>query len=103
VLARSGTVISDQNAASDYVRFYHPSQCQNLVFDDIFALDWRHPNDPIAYWRHKARKCAEVLVPQRVETRFVIGVYVVDSATSAALSSAGLNESVTVNPGIFFR
>lgn len=39
VLALAGTVISDQNAASDYVRFYHPSQCQGLDFDEIFALD----------------------------------------------------------------
>lgn len=103
VLALQGTVISDQNAASDYVRFYHPSQWQGLAFDDIFALDWRHPNDQIAYWRHRARKCAEVLVPQRVETRFIRGAYVIDSTASAAVSSAGFGEPVTVNPGIFFR
>lgn len=34
VLRLNGTVISDQNAASDYVRFLHPSQWELLDFDD---------------------------------------------------------------------
>ena len=85
VIATAGTVVSDQNAASDYVRFLHPSQWRQLQFDDIFAMDWRHPNDQIAYWRHKARKCAEVLVPQRVESRFLQGAYVVDAASQDRL------------------
>ena len=103
VLALPGTVISDQNAASDYVRFYHPSQWQGLVFDDIFALDWRHPNDAIAFWRHKARKCAEVLVPQRVDPCHIVGAYVIEAAASATVFGAGFAQPVTVNEGIFFR
>jgi hypothetical protein len=42
VLVLDGTVISDQNAASDYVRFLHSSQWRLLAFDDIYAMDWRH-------------------------------------------------------------
>lgn len=103
VLAAQGTVISDQNAASDYVRFLHPSQWRQLPFDDIFAMDWRHPDDQIAYWRHKARKCAEVLVPQRVECRFLLGAYVVDAAAQARLQAAGFGLPVTVDPVLFFR
>ena len=58
---------SDQNAASDYVRFLSSVPVAwRHCFDDIFALDWRHPDDR-AYYRHASRKCAEVLVPQRVE------------------------------------
>ena len=45
VLTLPGTVISDQNAASDYVRFLAPRQWQVLDFDAIYAMDWRHPND----------------------------------------------------------
>lgn len=103
VLTLQGTVISDQNAASDYVRFWHPSQWRGLNFDDIFAMDWRHPGDPIAYWRHSARKCAEVLVPQRVEYRFLTGAYVVDVATQARLLAAGFNLPITIDPVLFFR
>jgi hypothetical protein len=78
VLALPGTVITDQNAASDYVRFLHPRQWQVLDFDAIYAMDWRHPDDQIAHWRHSSQKCAEVLVPRRVEPIYVTGAYVVD-------------------------
>ena len=103
VLDLSGTVISDQNAASDYVRFLHPKQWQLLAFDDIFAMDWRHPNDPITYWRHKARKCAEVLVPQRVDSQLLTGAYVVDEAARGRLAGVGFTLPVTTSPVLFFR
>lgn len=102
VLALDGTVISDQNAASDYVRFLDPSQWRLLAFDDIYAIDWRHPGDQIAYWRHKARKCAEVLVPHRAETRFLTGAYVVDAAAASHLAGLGFALPVTVKPVLFF-
>ena len=103
VLRVDGTVITDQNSASDYVRFLAPSQWKLLDFDDIFAMDWRHPDDPIAYWRHKARKCAEVLVPQRVEPRFMNGAYVVDKSAAGGLTNSGFALPVTVDPVLFFR
>ena len=56
VMPLPGTVISDQNAASDYVRFLHPRQWQLLDFDAIYAMDWRHPTDQIAQWRHSSQK-----------------------------------------------
>lgn len=103
VLDIGGTVVSDQNAASDYVRFLHPSQWRLMPFDDIYAMDWRHPNDPIAFWRHKARKCAEVLVPQRIEPKFLNGAYVVDKIAAGRLAALGYNLPVTVNSVLFFR
>ena len=103
VLALDGAVISDQNAASDYVRFLHPKQWRLLDFDDIYAMDWRHPNDQIAYWRHRARKCAEVLLPQRVDCQFLDGAYVVDQTASNRLTESGFNLPVTVSPVLFFR
>jgi ssDNA thymidine ADP-ribosyltransferase, DarT len=89
VLAINGVVISDQNAASDYVRFLHPTQWRLLNFDAIFAMDWRHPDDQIAFWRHRAQKCAEVLVPQRVESRFIDGAHVIDDASKKRLVGCG--------------
>jgi len=103
VLELEGTVISDQNAASDYVRFLHPRQWQLLDFDDIYAMDWRHPGDPVAYFRHSSRKCAEVLVPQRVETRFLTGAYVVVQAAKIRVDRLELALPVTPNPVLFFR
>ncbi len=103
VLALTGTVISDQNAASNYVRFLHPSQWGLLNFDDIFALDWRHPDDQIRQWRHASRKCAEVLVPQRVEPGLLTGAYVVDAGAEGQLRHLGCTLPITVNPMLFFR
>jgi hypothetical protein len=103
VLALNGTVISDQNAASDYVRFLHPRQWQDLDFDAIYAMDWRHPDDPIAFWRHKAQKCAEVLVPHRVRPEFLMGAHVVDEAAKTRLVAMGFTLPVTVSPVLFFR
>jgi hypothetical protein len=79
VIDLEGVVITDRNAASDWVRFLHPRQSHLLNFDAIFAMDWRHPNDEIAYYRHRSEKCAEVLVPHVVEPRFLLGAYVVDN------------------------
>jgi hypothetical protein len=103
VLTLRGTVISDQNAASDYVRFYDPSQWEMLDFDDIYAMDWRHPGDQVAYWRHRARKCAEVLVPRNVDCRFVVGAYVVENAARQQLVDLGFGLPVTVAPVLFFK
>jgi hypothetical protein len=103
VLALEGTVISDQNAASDYVRFLHPRQWNLLDFDAIYVLDWRHPDDRVAYFRHSSRKCAEVLVPHRVETRFLAGAYVVDDAAKSRLEALGLALPVALDPMLFFR
>jgi len=103
VLSLPGTVISDQNAASDYVRFYAPSQWQLLDWDAILAMDWRHPGNPIAYWRHKSRKCAEVLVPHCIAPEFVTGAYVIDAVAARRIPALGCSLAVTVNPVLFFR
>lgn len=103
VLGLPGTVLSDQNAASNYVRFLSPNQWSVLDFDAIFALNWKHPGDQIAEWRHKSRKCAEVLVPHRVESRFLRGAHVIDASAKQRLHELGFNLPITVNPSLFFQ
>lgn len=102
VLQVQGTVITDQNAASDWVRFLAPRQWRALDFDDIFAEDWRH-SDEVRYWQQKSRKCAEVLVPHAVEPRFLVGAYVVDTATATRLRVKAPQLPLATNPMVFFR
>lgn len=102
VLNLSGTVISDQNAASDWVRFLHPSQSQFLDFDAIYAEDWRDP-DRITYFRKKSRKCAETLVPHQVDVKYLLGAYVVDPPAEARLLSIGFTLPVTIDRVLFFQ
>lgn len=103
VLGSKGAVISDQNAASDYARFLAPQQWPLLDLDDIFAMDWNHPEDQIRHWRHKSRKCAEALLPHFVEPRFVVGAYVVDAVAAANLTAIAPALPVMVNRVLFFR
>ncbi|MHB1618216.1 MAG: DUF4433 domain-containing protein [Metallibacterium sp.] len=103
VLETSGTVITDRNAAADYVRFLAPSQASVLNFDDIYAMDWRHQNNPSRYYQHRSRKCAEVLVPHEVKTQFLSGAYVIDDAAATRLRAAGFHLQAVVNTVLFFR
>lgn len=103
VLGLDGTVLSDQNAASKYARFLSPLQWQELDFDAIFAMDWTHPDDQIEEWRHKSRKCAEVLVPHRVELQYLMGAYVINAKAEQCLRTLGFDLAVTVNTVLFFR
>lgn len=104
VLQIPGVAITDQNAASDYVRFCAPQQQHlPLDFDDIFAEDWRHPDNKFRYWQHKSRKCAEVLVPHAVEPHFILGAYVADATVAAMARAAAPNLPLVLNPVLFFR
>jgi len=102
-LTVEGAVITDQNAASKYVRFYAPSQWRLLHFDAIFARDWTHPDDQVEEWRHKSRKCAEVLVPHRVSPDMLVGACVVDSSAKMRLEQTGFALPITVDADFFFR
>lgn len=102
VLKVSGVVLADCNAGSDYVRFLHPSQWSLLDFDDIYARNWRHP-DQIRQWKHSARKCAEVLVPHLVESSFLTGAYVVSEPARKSLADQGFRHPIAVDSDLFFR
>lgn len=103
VLDIDGVVITDQNASSDYARFYPPIALNTLNFDMIYAEDWRHPDDPIAYWRHKSMKCAEVLIPSVMPSDYIDGAYVVSENARTLLVNAGFPHPIGINPQLFFR
>jgi hypothetical protein len=102
VMQLPGVVLSDQNAASDYARFRAFAQIGEIDMDRVYAADWRH-QDRITYYRQKAAKCAEVLVPERVEPRFLIGAHVVDTAARDRLSALGFSLPVEITSSLFFR
>ncbi len=103
VLNLDGVVLADSNASSKYVRFLAPSQWRVLAFEDIFALNWKHPDDQIAEWRHSAHKCAEVLVPHRVGPEYLLGAYRVDKTSEERLRALGFGLSIVVDSALFFH
>jgi ssDNA thymidine ADP-ribosyltransferase, DarT len=103
VLELPGVVLTDQNASSDYVRFLSVTQISLIDFALVFAEDWRHPEDQIAYWRHKSAKCAEILVPQKVAPELIKGAYVVSDSVAMALQAQGFVPKIEIDPHLFFR
>jgi ssDNA thymidine ADP-ribosyltransferase, DarT len=105
VCSLGGVVFADCNASSPFARFLSPAQGNLLDFDSIYAMDWnrQHANDPHAYRIHKARKCAEALVPHCVEPKYLTGAYAVDQIVSSKLKSLGFDLPVTIDSGMFFR
>lgn len=102
VLTLPNVVLSDQNAASDYVRFLKsPEGLRELNYDLIFAEYWTS-DDPFDYWRRKAIKCAEVLVPHRVPTELILGAYVLNAIAETRLREAGFELPVNRNTNLFF-
>jgi len=95
-------IIADQNAASGYVRFYNVTDgLVALNKDEIFAKSWLHDN-PIEYYRHSAVKCAEVLVPNKVEPKYILGAYVANQTALAAFNKLKIKLTVEINSDIFF-
>ncbi len=104
ILDLEGVVLADRNAAGGdrWVRFLHPRDWRVLDFDRIYATDWRDA-DRFEYYDKKRKKCAEVLVPHKVETRFFLGAYVVNTEAEARLCSLGFSLPIVVDADLFFH
>lgn len=103
VLDLGNVIVTDMNAARDAVRFYDVgSGLAALDREKLFATFWLHQDDPIEEDRHKALKCAEVLVPDRVAPQRICGAYVANSIALGALQALNLGLQVNVNVGMFF-
>jgi hypothetical protein len=103
VLDIPNTVVSDQNAASEYSRFAEAPDGLTIVDrDEVFAEWWTHPDDQIREWRHASVKCAEVLIPDRVDARFIRGVYVSCEQAEIQVKSLRTGVQVQVDRHLFF-
>ena len=99
----ANVVITDGNASSDYTRFAPASKGLSIVDRDLtFAEFWADP-DPIQKYRKGSAKCAEVLVPDKVNIEFIMGAYVSCQQALAAFQALGTGISVVINSHLFFR
>jgi len=76
---------------------------QLVDFDDVFAQDWRHPDNLGRFYQHRSRKCAEVLVPHVVPSDFLLGAYVVNEAAKRLVSDQAPELRVKIVPSMFFQ
>lgn len=103
ILKLPGVVITDQNAASNYARFYPPKYLDWLDLDTIFAANWKHPGNQIEEWRHSSAKCAEVLVPEAIAPEFILGAYVVSADALTRLQGMEFALPIEIDPDLFFH
>ena len=102
VLDLLSVVMADGNAASDYTRFWPaPEGLENVDEASVFAEYWIDPDEIVA-WRRKRVKCAEVLVPDRVDPKFILGVYVSCEHAKRDVEAMNLPLHVKVDPHLFF-
>lgn len=98
-----GVIVADRNAASDWAGFWPvPDGLRIISRDRLFARYWTHRDDPYDEMSHKSEKCAEVLVPDRLEARFVIGAYVANQAALLAFQQLNTSLPVCIRGDIFF-
>lgn len=103
ILDFPGVVITDSNASSDYARFSPAPRGLSIVDKEMtFAEYWTHP-DPFDAMRRKSAKCAEVLVPDGVESRFIMGAYVSSSESKETFEALGIDIPVSINSHLFFQ
>jgi len=103
VLDLPGVIIADRNASSGYVRFYAPVEGLAAIDKEaLFAEYWTHPQNRYEEWAHKSVKCAEVLVPDKVESRYILGVYVANQTALADFKKLNLQLTVCIKSDIFF-
>lgn len=95
--------VTDCNAASGLAVFGSVDEVLPILdYEEIFASSWDHPN----YFdkrRHKARMCAEVLVPDVLPTDHIRGVWVACDKAKRSGESLRLGLNFKLNEYLFFR
>jgi hypothetical protein len=103
VLDLPEVVIADMNAASSYCRFYPaPQGLSDVDSSRVFRHYWTD-GDALEQWHCKKAKCAEVLVPGRVEPTYLTGVCVGTSAAKAAVEAQSASLRLVKDPELFFE
>ena len=103
VLDLPDVIISDRNAASDWARFN--SVIDGLAVldkDKIYARHWANANNQYELWEQKSIKCAEVLVPDNVEPKYILGAYVANETALKAFQQLNIQLTVSIRSDIFF-
>ena len=89
VLRSAGVIVSDKNAARDWARFEPwPDGLNRIEKEDIFRERWD--------------VSAEILVPYKVDSRYILGAYVSCQEAFDRLAELCPGFAVTINRRLFF-
>jgi hypothetical protein len=102
VLDVPDVVITDRNASADFVRFAQSPEGLKIVDKELTFADRWTDSDQTEYFRKKSAKCAEVLVPDCVEPKYIMAAYVSNDNTKEQLRELIPSLSIKVYPYLFF-
>ena len=103
VIDLPGVVIADGNSASGYTAFWPATTGLSMIDGDLVFAEYWTDSDQIVQWRKARVKCVEVLVPARVDPRFIIGAYVSCNQAAEVLRSTGARMTIIIDGHLFFR
>src|SRR4030095_12991878 len=97
-----GSIIADGNASSDYTRFYpSPKGLESLESSLVLARYWTS-QDPYEYMHRKRSRCAELLVPDHIPSKFIIGAYISCPKAQNSILQARFALPADINHDFFF-
>lgn len=103
ILGVPKVIVADGNAASGYTSFWSsPSGLGKIDKDAVFA-EWWTDQDLFLAWEKKRLKCAEVLIPDKMDAKFILGAYVSCDTAEVELKALAPNLKIIVDPHMFFR
>lgn len=103
VLDQPGVIVTDRNAASGWARFWPVAAGLGKIDRErLFARYWTHRDNPYEEMNHKSEKCAEVLMLDRVEARFIVGAYVPNQAAQLTFQRLNAGLAVQIRGDMFF-
>jgi hypothetical protein len=102
VVDLAGVILTDGNAASGATAFYpSPTGLSKIDREMVFAKYWVEGNGEVNTEKKRV-KCAEVLVPDRVEASLIIGAHVRSAVARLALATAAPTLAISHTPDLFF-
>lgn len=85
------------------MRFWRAGDGLSVISRErLFARYWTHPDDPYDEMSHKSEKCAEVLVPDRVDVRFIVGAYVANQVALVEFQRVNSQLPALIRGDMFF-
>ena len=102
VLDMPGVMIADRNASSGYAHFAAAPAGLAIVDQALTFAEYWKLEDQIEEWERKSRKCAEVLVPHRVDPGHFLGVRASGSVAEDTIRRTGIGLPVAIDSYLFF-
>ncbi|NQS98576.1 MAG: DUF4433 domain-containing protein [candidate division Zixibacteria bacterium] len=102
ILFLNGVVITDRNASSDYAHFEPAPEGLKIVDKELTYAKYWNADDEFEKMRRKSKRSAEVLVPAKVDPKYIFGAYVSCQEAKECFEAQGVNIPIIINSYMFF-